>query len=220
MSGGQDGDAGASRAPPLAIAGTGSTPPRLLPLGFFFVAYLLGAGLANRLSLHPETSLAIWAPAGLYLAALVLAPPRHWAWWAAASFGAELLANALWFRQPVGVAVLINAGNALAAIAGAALLLRLDPTVARLASLRSVLLLVVVGALGAQVVAATMGAATAPPSVSHVGAWSRLPRPSEATRAAMPKTRMITATTLSRAAITRTNTYLRGTFIMPLSFSE
>ncbi len=69
------------------------------------------------------------------------------------------------------------------------------------------------------VASATMGAATAPPSVSHWGSWNRLPYENDATSAAIPRSRIKTATILSKAAMTRTNPYLRGTFIMALSFS-
>jgi PAS domain S-box-containing protein len=134
--------------------------PRWQYLALFFAAYVSFCGFAKWVAILPDTGISIWPPAGLFVATLILAAERHWPWWALAALAAELVANALWFRNPVVVALLLNAGNALCAVAGAWLVKRYGQGPIRLESLRDVLGLVVLGAVVAPVIAATVGAAT------------------------------------------------------------
>ena len=72
---------------------------------------------------------------------------------------AELLGNAVWFHNPLPVAILIFAGNALEAMIGAWLVTRFSRS-ARLESLQEVLALTVLGAGIAPVASATVVSAT------------------------------------------------------------
>jgi PAS domain S-box-containing protein len=134
--------------------------PRFLHLGLFFAAYVLAAGFAQLLAIVPGTGISIWPPSGLFIATLVFASRHSWPWWVLAGFLAELFSNVLWFHNPLPVASLIYAGNALEAAAGAWLVNRICRRPVRLDTLQEVLALVVLGAGVAPVVSATVGSAT------------------------------------------------------------
>src|SRR5690606_18609848 len=93
--------------------------PKLLHLGGFVAAYLLGCGFAQILAFMPGTGISIWPPSGLFLATLLLTQQRTWLWWVLAGCLAELVGNILWFHSPLPAAVLIYVGNALEALTGA-----------------------------------------------------------------------------------------------------
>jgi integral membrane sensor domain MASE1 len=145
---------------PEAHALRASARPHWRRLALFFGAYVLFCGFAKWVAVLPDTGISIWPPAGLFIATLILSAERGWPWWVLAALGAELLANLLWFRNPLVVAGLLNAGNAGCAVAGAWLVKRYGQGPIRLEALRDVLGLVVLGALVAPVIAATVGAAT------------------------------------------------------------
>ncbi|UXN62055.1 MASE1 domain-containing protein [Phyllobacterium zundukense] len=149
--------------------------PPLLHLGLFFLAYVLGCGFAQALAIVPGTGISIWPPSGLFIAALVLAPMKSWPWWVLAGGLAELLSNILWFHSPLPAAFLMYAGNALEAVVGAWLVNRALGRPARLETLQEVIVFVVLGAVFAPVVSATVGSATLAwfgiLSQTFVGAW-------------------------------------------------
>jgi len=149
--------------------------PRLLHLGLFFVAYVLGCGFAQLLAVVPGTGISIWPPSGLFIATLVLAPRRSWPWWILAGCLAELLSNFVWFHSPLPAAFLIYAGNALEAMAGAWLVNRVCRHPVRLETLQEVLAFVVLAAGVAPIVSATVGSATLAwfgmQSQTFAGAW-------------------------------------------------
>jgi integral membrane sensor domain MASE1 len=126
----------------------------------FFGAYVVFSGFAKWVAVLPDTGISVWPPAGLYVATLILSRERTWPWWALAALAAELLANALWFHNPLVVALLLHLGNALCAVAGAWLVRRYGQGPVRLQTLRDVLGLAVFGALVAPTIAASIGAAT------------------------------------------------------------
>jgi PAS domain S-box-containing protein len=134
--------------------------PRFLYLALFFAAYVLAAGFAQLLAIMPETGISLWPPGGLFMATLILTARWSWPWWVLAGLAAELAGNLLWFHNPLPVAVLIYAGNALEAMAGAWLVNRFCKRPARLETLQEVLALVVLGAGVAPVVSATVGSST------------------------------------------------------------
>ena len=55
--------------------------PKILHLGLFLAAYVLGCGFAQSLAIVPGTGISIWPPSGLFIATLILAPRRSWPWW-------------------------------------------------------------------------------------------------------------------------------------------
>ena len=134
--------------------------PRSRYIVLFLAAYVLAAGFAQLLAIVPETGISIWPPSGLFIATLILSRKWSWPWWILAGLLAELLGNILWFHNPLAVAALIYAGNALEAMVGAWLVNRFCKRPARLETLREVLALVVLGAVIAPVVSATVGSAT------------------------------------------------------------
>jgi PAS domain S-box-containing protein len=100
---------------------------------------------------------------------------KSWSWWVLVGGMAELFSNVLWFHSPLPAAFLIYAGNALEAVVGAWLVNWALSRPARLETLREVLLFVVLGAVVAPVVSATVGSATLAWfgifSQTFVGAW-------------------------------------------------
>ncbi|MEX2741906.1 MASE1 domain-containing protein [Rhizobium mongolense] len=134
--------------------------PQFLHLGFFVVAYVLGCGFAQSLAIVPGTGISIWPPGGLLMATLILASRHSWPWWVLGGLLAELFSNFLWFHSPLPAAVLIYAGNALEAAAGAWLVIRICGRPVRLETLQEVLAFVVLGAGIAPVISATVGSAT------------------------------------------------------------
>src|SRR5688572_13422937 len=89
--------------------------PQVLHLGLFVGAYVLGAGFAHSLAIVPGTGISIWPPSGVFITTLIFAARRSWPWWILGGFFAEMLGNFLWFENPLPVAILLNAGNALEA---------------------------------------------------------------------------------------------------------
>src|SRR5262245_39741309 len=129
--------------------------PRVVNLGLFFAAYVLGCGFAQALAIVPGTGISIWPPSGLFIATFIIASPHSWPWWVLAGCLAELFANVLWFHNALAVALLIHAGNALEAVIGAWLLTRILGRPIRLETLREVLLFVGLGAGVAPAISAT-----------------------------------------------------------------
>ncbi len=151
--------AGRAVGAPAWLAAPFDSAPAPGRLALFALAYLGGAGLAEWLAMLPGTATTIWPPAGLYVAALLLAPPRAWPWWMATAFLAELAANALWFRNPLPAAAAIHAANAAHAALGAWLVGRVRGRPFRLASLADVLALLALGGVAGAVASAIGGTA-------------------------------------------------------------
>ncbi|CAH2398576.1 PAS domain-containing protein [Mesorhizobium ventifaucium] len=137
-----------------------SRRPHFLHLGLFTAAYVLGCGFAQALAIVPGTGISIWPPSGLFMATLILASRHSWPWWVLGGCLAELFSNALWFHNPLSVALLIYTGNVLEAVAGAWLVTWACRRPFRLETLQEVLTLVVLGAGIAPVASATVGSAT------------------------------------------------------------
>jgi PAS domain S-box-containing protein len=134
--------------------------PQLRRLGLFVVAYVLGCAFAQSLAIVPETGISIWPPAGLFVATLIVTSGYSWPWWVAAACLAELVSNLVWFHNPLPVAFLINAGNALEAVVAAWLVTRTCKRPVRLETLQEVLAFVALAAGIAPILSATVGSAT------------------------------------------------------------
>ncbi|MGE3292270.1 MAG: MASE1 domain-containing protein, partial [Geminicoccaceae bacterium] len=133
--------------------------PRPVWLVLFAAAYVLAAGYAQLMAIVPGSGISIWPPSGLFVAALLLSPVPAWIWWIGAALAAEFAADALWFHNPVPVAMLISTGNTLEAVTGAWLIGRFCTRPVRLESLREVLALICLGAAVAPVLNATVSSA-------------------------------------------------------------
>ena len=125
----------------------------------FFAAYILAAGFGQLLAIVPDSGITLWPPSGVFLATLVSTRRQTWPWWILAGLAAELTCNVFWFGNPVPLAMLFYSGNALEALLGAMLLSRFSPRPAQLETLGEVIVLVVIGALIAPCVSATIGSA-------------------------------------------------------------
>jgi PAS domain S-box-containing protein len=132
--------------------------------------YALAAQLGFRVApLHPVVA-AVWPPAGIALAVLLLGGIRLWP----GVFIGAFAANAF-HGIPVPVAALMGVGNTLSAVLAASLLNRSDFQLG-LGRARDILLLLMVGALAAPLVSASAGTASLYLSgsvpVEHVfGVW-------------------------------------------------
>ncbi len=135
------------------------------------VAYFAAAKFGLLFAFAEKNVSLVWPPTGLALAALLLLGPRLWP----GVFLGALLANATTEGTSLPVALGIATGNTLEAVAGAALLRRLDfhPELKRLGD---VFLLAVPAALGSTLISASLGigsllAGDAIPSAIASRAW-------------------------------------------------
>ncbi len=120
-------------------------------LGLIAVAYYGAAKLGMSLSVSRGVITPVWAPSGIALAALLVLGVRCWPAVAIGAFAANATSGAT-----LAVAAGISLGNSLAAVVGALLVLRIGFTPA-LDRVRSVLALVVGGALVSTTISATNG---------------------------------------------------------------
>ena len=118
------------------------------------LAYFGTAKLGLELAFATPSVTAIWAPAGIALAALVLGGPRLWPGVALGAFLANVTTDV-----PLYTTLGITVGNTLEAVVGAWLLRRVgfDPRLPRIAD---VLVLVGLAALASTMIAATIGVAS------------------------------------------------------------
>lgn len=126
----------------------------------FYVFYVLAGGFGQQLALIPGVSFSFWPPAGLFLAMLLLHDKSAWLAWVAVAGLAELTCNAVWFHNPIPLALAYFAANALEALTGAFLIRRFTPGQFDFESVRKVGVFAVLGAGVAPVVGATVIAAT------------------------------------------------------------
>ncbi|MBW9060283.1 PAS domain-containing protein [Rhizobium pusense] len=151
-------------------------PPDARYLGFFFLSYLAGCGLAHLLATVQGTGISVWPPGGLFIVTLLFTRKFTWLWWIATGLGAEMTANILWFRSPSSAALLIYFGNALTAVAGALVVKRVLGPAPRFDTLKGVLALLFLGGGLAPVISATVGsfalARLGIPPQSFATAWA------------------------------------------------
>ncbi len=129
-------------------------------LAIFYAAYILAGGFGNELAIIPGVSITFWPPAGILIATLLLNPRRSWPWWVLTGCLAELTCNALWFHNPLILALVYYGGNALEGLTAAWLVTRFAPLPFRLESLREVAAFVVLAAGVAPTISATVIAVT------------------------------------------------------------
>ncbi len=137
-----------------------SARPYWLHLALFFLAYILAAGLGQRLAIIPGYVISFWPPAGLFVATLLTCPRVSWPWWVLAGCLAELTCNALWFHNPVPFALIYFSANALEALTAAWLIRRFVEGPFRLDRIEEVGAFVILGAGIAPMVGATVIALT------------------------------------------------------------
>lgn len=136
-----------------------SCRPSFLHLGLFFLAYVLGCGFADALAIVPGITVAIWPPAGVFIATLILTSKYTWPWWIVSGCLAEMFAQFVWYHSPLAAGLLIYGGNALCAVVGALLVNWACGRPLRLETLSEVLAFVGLGAGIAPLVSATVGSA-------------------------------------------------------------
>jgi PAS domain S-box-containing protein len=127
-------------------------------------AYFGAAMLGLSLAFATKQVTAVWPPAGIAVAVLVLAGMRFWP----GVYVGALLAN-IAVAEPFGTAAFVAVGNTIMAVVGAWILRRLAGGRPALTSMRDVLGLVAAAALG-PLVSATSGVATL--ALSGIIPWS------------------------------------------------
>jgi PAS domain S-box-containing protein len=137
---------------------------RLAAVGGLAAVYFLTARLGLSLGVAEQVT-AIWPPTGIALAALLTFGPALWP----GVWGGALLAN-LAASEPLGTALGVATGNTLEALAGAWLLRRAGFS-HDIDRLRDVLSLVVLVAVGATAISATVGVTSL--CVGGVQPWTR-----------------------------------------------
>jgi integral membrane sensor domain MASE1 len=118
-------------------------------------AYYGAAKLGLTLAFANPSVAAVWPPAGIALAALILWGKRYWP---GVAVGA-LLANG-WTGVPIETVLGITVGNTLEALTGAYLLERVARFRSSLRRVRDVLALIVLGGAVSTLVAAAIGVAS------------------------------------------------------------
>lgn len=136
-----------------------SCRPSFLHLGLFFLAYVLGCGFADALAIVPGITVAIWPPAGVFIATLILTSKYTWPWWIVSGCLAEMFAQFVWYHSPLAAGLLIYGGNALCAVVGAVLVNWVCGRTLKLETLSEVLAFVGLGAGIAPLFSATVGSA-------------------------------------------------------------
>jgi diguanylate cyclase (GGDEF)-like protein/PAS domain S-box-containing protein len=117
------------------------------------VVYFLLARIGMLFSVHSAHTSVVWLPAGLALAAILLAGPRLITGVALGAFAAHYSASGM-----LVPALIIALGNSLSAFAGACLLERKFAFSRTLEQPHDLLKLIGIGAFGAPIIAATIGA--------------------------------------------------------------
>ncbi len=128
-------------------------------LAAFAVLYFLGARLGHVLTPKPRHFATFWPPAGLFLGALLLAPPRLRPWIAVAALPPSFAAN-LGLGVPPLMSVGFYASDVCAAAAGAFVVRRLAGGRPSMTRLGQVLAFIGGAALVDATIAAATGAAT------------------------------------------------------------
>ena len=137
------------------LAGNDAPVLYLLRIAALAAVYYGAAKLGLTLAFANRSVTAVWPPAGIALAALLLWGYRYWP---GVALGA-LFANG-WTGVPIETVLGITVGNTLEALAGTYLLRRVARFRTSLRRVRDVLALVVLGAVVSTLVAATIGVAS------------------------------------------------------------
>jgi integral membrane sensor domain MASE1 len=137
------------------LAGNDAPVLYLLRIAALAAVYYGAAKLGLTLAFANRSVTAVWPPAGIALAGLLLWGYRYWP---GVALGA-LFANG-WTGVPIETVLGITVGNTLEALAGTYLLRRVARFRTSLRRVRDVLALVVLGAVVSTLVAATIGVAS------------------------------------------------------------
>ena len=134
--------------------------PGMGALVAFYAAYMLAAGFGRWMMVIPDVPITVWPPNGVILAVLLTQPRQTWPWWIVVGAVGEFTGNLIWFHNPLAWALGYVVANAAGVIAAALLLAPyLDAPIRRLSTLPQVLAFLVIGALAAPAISATIGSA-------------------------------------------------------------
>ena len=126
----------------------------------FYAAYMLAAGFGRWMMVIPDVPITVWPPNGVILAVLLTQPRQTWPWWIVVGAVGEFTGNLIWFHNALAWALGYVVANAAGVIAAALLLAPyLDAPIRRLSTLPQVLAFLVIGALAAPAISATIGSA-------------------------------------------------------------
>lgn len=134
--------------------------PALWTLALFFAAYVGAATLGEGLSLIPGFAVTFWPPVGIVIATLLLSPRANWPWWIATGCAAELTCNSFLWHNPIPLAFVYFAANALEPLTAAVLIRRFAPKPFRFETTEQVAVWLALGVGLTPTVSATVIAAT------------------------------------------------------------
>ncbi|HEX2139310.1 MAG TPA: MASE1 domain-containing protein [Woeseiaceae bacterium] len=132
----------------------------VLHAGLFALAYFVGAELAYAVSLGPSVGGTFWPPAGIALAALLVAPRRSWPQLLVAGAIANFMSDQV-HGQTLSASVAFAVANLSEPLIGALLLRRMFPAPVTLTRLPEIVALAFVAVLVSAPFAAAIGATAA-----------------------------------------------------------
>ena len=144
----------------VAVISRPSVRSDLLHAALFAFAYFVGAELGYALSLGPSVGGTFWPPAGIALAALLVAPRRSWALLLAAGVLANFVSDQL-HDQTLAASAAFAVANLSEPLVGALLLQRIFPAPIRFTRPPEILALTLVVVLVSAPLAAAIGAGAA-----------------------------------------------------------
>src|SRR5215470_18763610 len=143
-------------------------PADFIPLVLVAVLYVLAAKLGLRLAFVHASATAVWPPAGIALAALLLRGYRMWPAVFVGAFAANVTT-----AGSIATSLGIATGNSLEALTGAYLVTRFASGRHAFARGRDVVKFVGLAAIASPAVAATIGVASL--AIGHSASWTAAP---------------------------------------------
>ncbi|HUB87993.1 MAG TPA: PAS domain S-box protein, partial [Verrucomicrobiae bacterium] len=125
----------------------------------FYISYVISAVVGSSLSATDGTFVSFWLPAGLYLAALLLAEYREWPWLAVTALAANFSFD-LWHGTKPEVICFFFAANTIQTVVGAWLVRKFVAERPRLATLKEFAGLLFFAAVFSAMLGAIIGGAT------------------------------------------------------------
>lgn len=139
------------------MAGEGVSGKTVLSAAAIYAVCLIAAAITELLWTIPGSSISIWLPAGILLAAALASPIVKWPLWACAAISAEMTGNLIWYQHELGPALLLALGNSLAVIAGALTIRKFVNPPYFLTNIRDTAIVITIAGLAMPLLSATTG---------------------------------------------------------------
>ena len=130
--------------------------PPVWALALFYAAYVGSATLGDGLSLIPGVAVTFWPPVGIVIVTLLLSPRAYWPWWIVTGCAAELTCNAFLWHNPLPIALVYFAANALEPLVAAYVIGRFTPKPFRFETTEQAISLLVLAVVLTPAVSATV----------------------------------------------------------------